>query len=198
MKAQKNLLNNFTELSAFLSTYDVSDEKEEFERLSFLQFLEAFGGFAYVRDNFVGHITVSAWIVNLKHNKVLMAFHNLYKFWAWLGGHADENQDLFEVIVREIKEESSLQNFRLLSPLPIDLAVLSVAEHYKNGKFVSKHLHYNLTYWFEADENQPLKAKADENAGVQWLTLAEVEKYCRDDQAFACYQRIMQKTQKTS
>ena len=49
MKAQKNLLNNFTELSAFLSTYDVSDEKEEFERLSFLQFLEAFGGFAYVR-----------------------------------------------------------------------------------------------------------------------------------------------------
>ena len=198
MKAQKNLLNNFTELSAFLSTYDVSDEKEEFERLSFLQFLEAFGGFAYVRDNFVGHITVSAWIVNLKHNKVLMAFHNLYKFWAWLGGHADENQDLFEVIVREIKEESSLQNFRLLSPLPIDLAVLSVAEHYKNGKFVPKHLHYNLTYCFEADENQFIQAKPDENSGVNWIGLKDIEKYCRSDQAYPYYQRIMKKMQKIS
>ena len=198
MKSEENLLNNFTELSAFLSAYNAFNEKEEFERLSFLQFLEAFGGFAYVRDNLVGHITVSAWIVNPKCDKVLMAFHNLYKFWAWPGGHADGNSDLSEVIIREIKEETSLQNFRLLSPSPVDLAVLGVAEHYKNGKFVPQHLHYNLTYWFTADENQVLQAKPDENSGVQWLTFAEMEKYCHNDQVFPCYQRIMKKTQKIS
>ena len=35
------------------------------------------------------------------------------------------------------------------------------------------HLHLNLTYLLEADENELLRIKADENSGVSWFFLDE-------------------------
>lgn len=195
MKHTENILT-VKNLYSFLESYESADNQENSERLAFLQFIKAFGEFSYTRENLIGHITVSAWIVNPMRDKVLMAFHNLYQFWAWLGGHADNEQDLLKVIHKEIREESFLRDFKLLAPFPVDLGVLTVEKHYKHGAFVPAHLHYNLTYLFEADENQPLKAKLDENSGVKWLNLSEIDKYCAQDQAFAYYQRIIAKMQK--
>ena len=48
---------------------------------------------ALTRDNKTAHITVSAWVLNPTLNKVLMAHHNIYNSWAWIGGHADGNHD---------------------------------------------------------------------------------------------------------
>lgn len=186
------------DLYSFLELYKSFDDQEENERLAFLQFIKTFGDFSYIRDNLVGHLTVSAWIVNSGHDKTLMAFHNLYKFWAWLGGHTDGQPDLLKVILKEIREESSLHDLCLLAPLPMDLSILSVESHYKHGVFVPRHLHYNLTYCFEADENQFIQAKPDENSGVNWIGLKDIEKYCRSDQAYPYYQRIMKKMQKIS
>lgn len=42
------------------------------------------------RENPVCHFTASAWVVNPGRDKVLMAYHNIYHSWSWLGGHADE------------------------------------------------------------------------------------------------------------
>ena len=44
---------------------------------------------AFRRENKIAHMTASAWIVNKARTKVLMAYHNIYKSWGWLGGHAD-------------------------------------------------------------------------------------------------------------
>ena len=41
--------------------------------------------------------------------------------------------------------------------------------HEKNGQYVSSHLHYNVTYLFEADTQQETALKPDENSGVQWI-----------------------------
>ena len=57
----------------------------------------------------------SAWIVNLDRTKVLMAYHNIYQSWAWLGGHADGNPDVRQVIRKEIEEESGLTDIRFLT-----------------------------------------------------------------------------------
>ena len=43
--------------------------------------------------------------------------------------------------------------------------------HEKRGEFVSSHLHLNVTYLIEADENDPLFVKADENSAVRWFGL---------------------------
>ena len=34
-------------------------------------------------------MTASAWIVNARRDRALMAWHNIYRAWSWLGGHAD-------------------------------------------------------------------------------------------------------------
>ena len=39
----------------------------------------------------------------------------------------------------------------------------------KRGKYVSSHLHLNVTYLLEADENDELHIKEDENKGVAWF-----------------------------
>ena len=69
----------------------------------------------YERSNLIAHMTASAWVINQTYTKVLMAYHKLYNSWAWLGGHADGNKNLLEVALKEVKEESGLENLYPLS-----------------------------------------------------------------------------------
>lgn len=44
-----------------------------------------------------------------------MAYHNIYKSWAWTGGHSDGDSDLLNVALKEAKEETGLENLKVLS-----------------------------------------------------------------------------------
>jgi len=150
------------------------NEQEETDRKTILAFLES-GDDISVRQNLVAHLTASAWVVTPDRQKVLMAYHKLYDSWAWLGGHADGNWDLFAVAEKEAKEESGIEQLHLISKNPVSLEVLTVAGHEKKGKYVPCHLHLNLTYLFEAEEDQSLHIKADENSSVAWIPVEEIQ-----------------------
>ena len=126
------------------------------------------------RENLIAHLTASAWVVNPERNKVLMAYHNLYNSWAWLGGHADGDYDLAAVAKKEAREESGLQEVRLVSEDILSLEVLTVDGHEKKGKYVPSHLHLNCTYLLEADPNAPICIKEDENSQVGWIDFDEI------------------------
>ena len=51
----------------------------------------------FKRENERAHFTASSWVVNPERTKVLMIYHNIYDSWAWMGGHADGETDLFKV-----------------------------------------------------------------------------------------------------
>lgn len=125
------------------------------------------------RDNPIAHFTASSWIVNPRRDRVLMAWHNIYRTWAWSGGHADGESDLLNVALREAREETGLQRIRPVSRDIYSLEVLTVNSHVKRGQFVSSHLHLNVTYLLEADDAQPIRPKPDENSAVAWRTLEE-------------------------
>ena len=127
----------------------------------------------YNRDNLSAHFTASAWVVNKTRDKVLMAYHNLYDSWAWLGGHADGEIDLLQVAIKETKEESGLANVNPITDEIYSVEILAVDGHIKKGKYVPSHLHLNLTYLLEADENAELRHKPDENSKVGWFGLDE-------------------------
>ena len=122
------------------------------------------------RSNTSAHMTASAWVVSPDRQKVLMAYHNLYDSWAWLGGHADGDADMLAVALKEVREESGLKNVRPLTEDIFSLEILAVAGHEKKGQFVSSHLHLNVTYLLEADPTQPVRCKEDENQAVGWFT----------------------------
>ena len=121
------------------------------------------------RDNPFAHFTASSWIVNPTRTHVLMAWHNIYRTWAWTGGHADGDSDLLAVALREAREETGVEALRPVSEDIYSVEILPVNAHVKRGQFVSAHLHLNVTYLLEADDAQPLRPKPDENSAVAWL-----------------------------
>lgn len=125
----------------------------------------------YTREN-AAHFTASAWVVSPDRKQVLLAHHNLYDSLAWLGGHADGEQDLLAVALREVQEESGLTATPVSENI-FSLEILAVAGHGKWGRYVSSHLHLNVTYLLEADPAAPIRCKADENSRVGWFSLED-------------------------
>ncbi len=78
--------------------------------------------------------------------------------------------------IRELKEETGVENVTVVKPDIFSLEIVTVDGHIKRGKYVSSHVHLNLTYLLEVDENEILKIKPDENSGVKWVNLEDVEK----------------------
>lgn len=130
----------------FLQSYQPWNEAEAADKASFIQFLETHGENVYTRDNLIGHVTVSCFIVNKQRTKALAAFHNIMHKYAWLGGHADGLKDLQKVAVKEIQEESGLKNINFIQDKPININVLVVLPHLKHGQQISAHLHYDVAY----------------------------------------------------
>lgn len=127
----------------------------------------------FLRSNLSRHITASAWVVNKRFDRVLMVYHKIYNSWSWLGGHADGDEDLLSVAIREVQEESGIRNVVPISREIYSLEALTVDGHEKKGSYVPSHLHLNVTYLLMADDTERLKIKEDENSGVAWFGLEE-------------------------
>ena len=155
-----------------LEQYRPWNEQEERDRTELLRRLRS-GEDLYTRDNSAGHLTASAWVVSPDRRQVLMAYHNIYDSWSWLGGHADGDHDLLAVAAREVREESGLTAVRPVSPSIYSVEILTVDGHEKRGAYVSSHLHLNVTYLLEADPADPVRCKPDENSRVGWFGLEE-------------------------
>lgn len=155
-----------------LEGYRPWNEQEARDREELLRRLRS-GEDLYTRANAAGHLTASAWVVSPDRRQVLMAYHNLYDSWSWLGGHADGDRDLLAAAMREVREESGLTAVRPVSRSIYSVEILTVDGHEKRGAYVSSHLHLNVTYLLEADPAEPVRCKPDENSRVGWFGLEE-------------------------
>ena len=155
-----------------IRAYEPWKEQEERDKELILHCLETEQDI-FLRENTRYHMTASAWVINDDGSRVLMAYHRLYDSWAWLGGHADGETDLLKTAVREVLEESGVSEAVPVSSGIYSLEVLPVNGHMKKGRYVSSHLHLNVTYLLKVSENEILRSKEDENLGVAWFTPAE-------------------------
>ena len=128
-----------------LAAYRPWNEQEERDRAELLRRLGS-GEELYSRDNVSAHFTASAWVVSPDRTQVLLA-------------------------LREVREESGLTEVRPVSDRIYSLEILTVDGHEKRGRYVSSHLHLNVTYLLEADPAAPIRPKPDENSRVGWFSL---------------------------
>ena len=156
----------------FVQNYIPYNEQEEKDKALILQQLSAEN--ILTRKNHLAHLTVSAWIVSPDYQKVLMAYHNIYQSYAWLGGHLDGDADIVSVIKKEIQEESGLSEFQLMENQLFSLEVLTVDGHVKNGGYVSSHLHLNLTFLCIANPDLPIHIRPSENSQIAWLEVDKI------------------------
>ena len=166
---------NRQELLNQIEHYTPFNEQEETDKQLILNWIRNNTN-AFSRENTVAHMTASAWVVNQDKSKILMVYHNIYNSWSWLGGHADGETDLLAVALREVKEEAGISHVCPVSEEIFSLESLTVDGHVKMGKYVSSHLPLNVTYLLEADFEEAVSIKADENSGVAWFSPEEALK----------------------
>ena len=161
-------MNLREQIMAFLP----QNQQEERDKQELLRWLDS-GEDIYTRNCNAAHLTASGWVVSPDRSKVLMAYHNLYDSWAWLGGHADGERDLLAVALRETREESGLEAVRPVSERVYSVEILTVDGHEKRGVYVPSHLHLNVTYLLEGDPASPVRCRPEENSRVGWFALAD-------------------------
>ena len=186
------------ELKEKIEKYKPFNEQEENDRKVMLQYIENFDN-VLTRENEFGHFTASAWALNKERTKVLMIYHNIYQSWAWTGGHSDGEADPLNTAIRELKEETGVKNVKVLDDNIFSLEIICVNGHIKRGKYVPSHVHLNLTFLLEVDENEVLIKKEDENSGVKWIDIDDVKNVSNEEwMVNNVYTKLVEKLEKNS
>ena len=177
MKSRKELQN-------FLKTY-TSDFKEEQKFVQ--QFLDLLpSSRCFDRDFLPGHITGSAWIVDSTKSHALLVHHAKLGKWLQPGGHADGDDNVLNVALREAEEETGLINLKLLNPGLFDLDIHPIPAR----KDFPEHLHYDIRFAFVAPLESELKI-SDESRDLKWIKLDSIPEITQGNDSI---NRMIQKT----
>lgn len=175
-----------------IQEYTPYNAQEEKDQEMILRYMDTFDNLL-TRENEFAHFTASAWLVNKERTKVLMAFHNIYNSWSWVGGHADGEVDLLYVAIKEAKEETGLVIVEPVSNDIYSIEILGVPAHEKRGKHIATHVHLNVTYLLEADENELTHIKPDENSDIKWMGLEEAVVTSTEPEMKVVYRKLNEK-----
>lgn len=132
----------------------------------------------FERDCLPGHITASSWIVSHDLERVLLTHHRKLGSWLQLGGHADGETCTLDVALREAREESGMQNFRIIVPnnpmhpttrgdaqsVPFDVDIHMIPAR----KGEPAHEHHDIRYLLLAEPDQALSI-SDESIDLRWF-----------------------------
>ncbi|SOC43258.1 NUDIX hydrolase [Ureibacillus acetophenoni] len=172
--------------------YTPCNAQEEKDREIILRYMDTFDNLL-TRENEFAHFTASAWLVNKERTKVLMAYHNIYNSWSWVGGHADGEENLLYVAIKEAKEETGLVNVEPVSSDIYSIEILGVPAHEKRGQHVATHVHLNVTYLLEADEDELTQIKPDENSDIAWMEIDEAVEASTEPEMKVVYRKLNEK-----
>lgn len=178
-----------------IHNYHPVNEQEQRDREVMLQYTELFDNILE-RENVFAHFTASPWIVNRDGSKVLLIYHRIYDSWGWCGGHCDGEEDFLAVALQEGREETGLPSILPACHDILALDVIPVISHVRRGRFVSAHVHLNLTYLCTADESALLHHKEDETRGAMWVKKEEVSGLVApwDRLMIPIYEKLMRRT----
>lgn len=174
-----------------------SDEQEIKDKEIILKYINVFDDILK-RDNEIMHITSSGFVINKDRDKVLMVHHNIFNAWSLPGGHADGEENLLGVAISEIREETGVKDIIPISNKIVSLDILSVFGHFRKGKYVSSHLHISVVYLIQADENEMVIVKPDENSAVKWIPISEIDIWSSEAHMKKIYNKIIAKFEKLS
>ncbi|MDA1337645.1 MAG: NUDIX domain-containing protein [bacterium] len=122
--------------------------------------------------------TVDAFLVHKR--KVLFIFHKKLQKWLPLGGHVELDENPDEALLREIKEESGIEDVEVLAFKPnVNIEdprrkFLYTPAYVDIHPINEKHDHIGLIYFVRAKTDNVQLAK-EEHAEIRWLTEDELD-----------------------
>jgi 8-oxo-dGTP pyrophosphatase MutT (NUDIX family) len=121
------------------------------------------------RASYPYHWTASAWMVDPRHEVVLLLLHPKLQRWLQPGGHADGNDDLPRVALKEAREETGIVSLRLASDEIFDLDVHPIPPRGQEPA----HFHMDARYFITADCDAPLDP-GREAIPVSWVEIGSL------------------------
>ena len=149
------------------------DAGEEQHLRDICALIETHGDRAFYRDLFTpGHMTGSGLLVSADGSRVLMNHHKFLDIWICFGGHADGERDILNVALREVIEESGIEDVE-----PVSAGIFSVDVHgipHNPKKNEPAHKHFDIRYLFRVrsavNENF---AESEESRSLRWCGYEE-------------------------
>lgn len=164
---------NRVSLVQFFSDYQPTDQDEATYIPRFLELLAQQN--CYERTHLPGHITGSAWIINPTRTHALLVLHGKLNRWMQPGGHADGDEDILSVALKEAREETGLHHFTVLSKSPFDIDIHTIPER----KDFPAHDHYDIRFLLEATEQERVIV-SEESHDVRWIPLDQISELTQE------------------
>ncbi|PZQ43157.1 MAG: NUDIX hydrolase [Micavibrio aeruginosavorus] len=138
--------------------------------------IETGGDACYYRDHFnPGHMTGSGLLISADGQRVLMNHHAIMDIWFGFGGHADGEQDMAKVALREVIEESGIEDIEFLHDGIFDVDVHDIPPNLKKNE--PAHKHFDIRYLFRvrkaANENFVI---SPESNNMRWCTFEQAHR----------------------
>lgn len=159
-----------------------TDEQEVVERIT--AFVQAHEN-CFCREQLLGHITGSVWILDKSKTKSLLTHHKKLNIWVQLGGHADGDTDVQRVAMKEAEEESGISNLVCLSDNIFDIDIHRIPER----KAEPEHFHYDCRFLLQSLDDEYVVS--EESHDLSWIEMNKMQEYTTEESVL----RMVRKTQ---
>ncbi len=168
-----NQINPGRDFPTALLCYQTTSTSQSDAKVRFAAFAASHAD-VYLRTHAPGHFTASAWLVSKDGARVLLTHHKKLGRWLQLGGHADGDQDLANVALREAEEESGLSGLTIVPDI-FDLDAHDIPARGVVGapNYEAAHIHWDVRFVVRASvEDFSVSAESLALAWVDISTLA--------------------------
>ena len=131
------------------------------------------------RKNFSGHITTSAFIIDVGYKEILLLRHKSLGRWLQPGGHVEADDSLLLSAQREAEEETGIPKIQLLNvslfednETPFDIDSHYIPANLKKQE--DGHYHHDLRYLFVYTGDGKIDYNEEESTGLKWVKFTEL------------------------
>jgi 8-oxo-dGTP pyrophosphatase MutT (NUDIX family) len=172
-------------LDVIIGAYAPSDAREKEHQAAFLHLLRGTQQ-PYSRDQFVpGHVTASCFIID-PEGRLLLHHHRRLNRWLQMGGHLEPGEDPVAAALREGREESGLEDLRIISDGIADLDVHRIPA----SRGEPEHRHYDVRYIARTNSADSIAADARESSQLMWFDLDRAAALMQGDESLRVIQKI--------
>lgn len=135
--------------------FQVESLEEISDKKALIMFLTIFR-YSLTEANALGHITNSAFVVNENMDKAVLVKDELFPGFVMPWGHFKGNVYPIESVMELVYDKMHLVTTPLLRSDILSISINNVDGYYKNGDYVSAHMHYDISYLLQAKDTDIL------------------------------------------